>query len=245
MDVRVLDPAGYEREGTLHDGTVYLGDGDWRPASVTFLPPASPTKIVCLARNVAAHAAEHDAEVPSRPSYFLKPPSALAAHRGTVVIPPAIDGVEYEAELAAVVGRQLTGVDEADAVAGLAGLTIMNDLSNRADQRRELNWVRGKAFDGAAPLGPGLVDPEAVPEDARIELRVNGEVRQRGSRADYAFALPTVLADLTRYVTLEPGDVVAMGTPAGVGPLDDGDEVAITIEGIGTLEHGVRYFDAS
>lgn len=241
MQVRVRDPGGHPRVGTYDGDAVHLGGAAWRPGEVSWLPPAEPSKIVCLARNVAAHAHERDAEVPDRPAYFLKPPSSVVAHRGTAVVPAAIEAVEYEAELAAVVGRQLAGAGAEEAMDALAGLTVMNDLSNRADQRRELNWVRGKAFDAAAPLGPGLVEPSAVPPDADIELRVNGAVRQRGSRDEYRFDLPTVLEDLTRYVTLEPGDIVALGTPAGVGPLADGDEVAITIEGIGTLEHGVRY----
>lgn len=241
MHVRVRDPSGYVRTGTF-DGTVIdIGDRSYRPESITWLAPSTPTKIVCLARNNAAHAAEHDAEVPDRPEYFLKPPSALAAHRGTVVLPSAIDRVEYEAELAAVIDRQLTACDPDEAMDGVAGLTCLNDLSNRADQRAELNWVRGKAFDGAAVVGPGVVDPANVPADASIELAVNGTVRQHGNRADYVFDLPTAIAELTDYLTLEPGDIVALGTTAGVGPLEDGDEVSITIDGIGTLAHSIEY----
>ncbi len=243
MRVRVRDPGGLPREGTYDGETVHLGNGTWTPTDIEWLPPAEPTKIVCLARNVAAHAAEHGSAVPDRPAYFLKPPSAVIAHQGRVVVTPAIDVVEYEAELAAVVGEQVTGVTPETAMEAVAGLTIMNDLSNRADQREEQNWVRGKAFDGAAPLGPGLVDPAAVPADADITLAVNGEVRQTGSRDEYAFGVAEAIADLTQYVTLEPGDVIAMGTPAGVGELADGDRVAITIEGIGTLEHTISYFE--
>ncbi|MFW6153503.1 MAG: fumarylacetoacetate hydrolase family protein [Halobacteriota archaeon] len=241
MFVRVRDAAGYPREGALEDGSIDLGDRLVDPSSVEWLPPCTPSKVICLARNVAAHAAEHDSIVPSRPEYFLKPPSSIAAHGSTVRVPSAIDEVEYEAELAAVIARQASNVDREAAMSVVDGLTCMNDLSNRADQRSELNWVRGKAFDGAAPLGPGLVDPDAVPPDATIELRVNGEARQHGSRDEYAFDLETVIADLTRYVTLERGDVIALGTTAGVGPLADGDRVAIEIEGIGTLRHDVVY----
>ncbi|MFT4958568.1 MAG: 2-keto-4-pentenoate hydratase/2-oxohepta-3-ene-1,7-dioic acid hydratase in catechol pathway, partial [Halobacteriales archaeon] len=113
-------------------------------------------------------------------------------------------------------------------------------VSNRDDQRQEQNWVRGKAFDGAAPMGPVVAPPDDVPEDAAIELRVDGDLRQEGTRADMVFSVPDLIAEITAYVTLEPGDVIATGTPSGVGPLEDDDHVAIEIEGIGTLEHDVR-----
>ena len=241
MRVRYLDDGRQPRWGRYEDGHIVTGEGRIDATSVIWLPPAIPSKIICLARNVAAHAAERDAEVPERPEYFLKPPSALSAHGGTVRVPGPIESVDYEAELAAVIGEHARGVEVDNALDVVAGLTCMNDLSNRADQRRELNWVRGKAFDGSAPLGPGLVDPEHVPSDASITLSVNGERRQHGTRADYEFDLETVIVDVTRYLTLEPGDVIALGTTAGVGPLDDGDGVTIDIEGIGTLAHEVRY----
>lgn len=241
MRIRAIDPAGAVRTGTFDGDIVTLGHGQYEPAELTWLPPSQPTKVICLARNTVDHADEHDATVPDRPEYFLKPPSAMAAHGGTVAIPPAIAGVEHEAELAAVIGATATDVPRADALDVVAGLTCFNDVSNRSDQRAELNWVRGKAFDGAAPIGPGLVPPDAVPPDATITLHVNGERRQHGSRDDYVFDLETVIADLTRYLTLEPGDVIALGTPSGVGPLEDGDHVSIDIEGIGTLEHDVTF----
>lgn len=241
MHARVVDPAGRVRSGRVSDDGIDVGEAVYPLDEITWLPPAQPSKIVCLARNVAAHAAEHDADVPERPSYFLKPPSALAAHEGTVTIPAAIDAVEYEAELVAVIGHTARAVSESDALDHVAGLTCMNDLSNRADQRRELNWVRGKAFDGAAPLGPGLVDVEAVSDDASIELAIDGDVRQQGSRNEYEFDLATVIADCSRYLTLEPGDVIALGTTAGVGPVEDGATIEIRIDGIPPLRHAVSY----
>lgn len=241
MHVRFCDPSGYPRQGRFDGDHIVAGGHSYDPMAVTWLPPSRPTKIVCLARNIAAHAAEHDSEVPERPAYFLKPPSSLAGHRSTVTIPRAIDAVEYEAELAAVIGEQVHSIAPEEALDTVAGLTCMNDLSNRADQRRELNWVRGKAFDGAAPIGPGLVDVTEVPAEASIELRINGEVRQSGDRGMYEFDLQTVIADISQYVTLEPGDVIALGTPEGVGPIGHGDRVDIDIEGIGTLTHWVEY----
>ena len=241
MHVRVLDPAGIPREGTVDDDIVDVGSARYRREEVMWLTPTEPTKVICLARNVAAHAAEHDATVPERPEYFLKPPSSLVAHGGTVTVPEAIDTVEYEAELAAVVDREARNVPFEEAMDYVAGFTCLNDLSNRADQRQELNWVRGKAFDGAAPLGPGIVETDAVPPDATIELRIDGEVQQTGSRDEYEFDIKHVIADLTQYMTLNPGDVIALGTTAGVGPISDGATVTVDIEGIPPLRHRVVY----
>jgi 2-keto-4-pentenoate hydratase/2-oxohepta-3-ene-1,7-dioic acid hydratase in catechol pathway len=122
----------------------------------------------------------------------------------------------------------------------VAGFTCVNDISNRDDQRKEQNWVRGKAFDNACPLGPVVATPEHVPADATIECRVDGETRQSASRDEMVFSIPELIAEVTHYMTLVPGDVIATGTPAGVGPLATGDAVEIEIEGVGTLRHGVR-----
>lgn len=241
MDVRVRDPAGRIRAGHATDDIVDVGDTIYGVEEVDWLPPCTPTKVVCLARNVAAHAAEHDVSVPDRPEYFLKPPSSLAAHEGTVDVPAPIDEVEYEAELAAVIGTTARAVDASEAMDHVAGFTCMNDLSNRADQRAELNWVRGKAFDGSAPLGPGIVGVDAVSADASIELRVDGDAVQAGRRGEYEFDVATAVAELSRYMTLEPGDVLALGTTAGVGPIPDGATVEVDIDGIPTLTHRVRY----
>jgi 2-keto-4-pentenoate hydratase/2-oxohepta-3-ene-1,7-dioic acid hydratase in catechol pathway len=122
----------------------------------------------------------------------------------------------------------------------VAGFTCMNDVSNRDDQNREQNWVRGKAFDNAAPLGPVVATPDEVPADAAVELRVDGETKQSGDRSQLMFDVPTLIEEITTYLTLEAGDVIATGTPDGVGPLSDGDTVAVSVEGVGTLEHDVR-----
>jgi len=122
----------------------------------------------------------------------------------------------------------------------VAGYTCLNDITNRDDQEREQNWVRAKAFDNACPIGPNVATPEHVPEDASIECRVNGETKQSSSRDNLIFSVEEIIAEITEYLTLEPGDVIATGTPAGVGPLSDGDTVEVEIEGIGTLKHSVR-----
>jgi 2-keto-4-pentenoate hydratase/2-oxohepta-3-ene-1,7-dioic acid hydratase in catechol pathway len=238
--VRFRDPAGAVRTGEWHGDAVSFAGDRYDLDEVDVLPPTDPEKIVCIGRNYADHAAETDSEVPDRPLLFLKPPNAVAGHGDTIVPPAGKDRIDYEAELAVVIGEQSRHVPAAEAMDVVAGFTCLNDVSNRDDQRREQNWVRGKAFDGAAPMGPVLASPDEVPEDATIELRVDGRVRQEGVRADMVFSVPELIAEITAYVTLEPGDVIATGTPAGVGPLEDGDHVAIEFEGIGTLEHDVR-----
>jgi 2-keto-4-pentenoate hydratase/2-oxohepta-3-ene-1,7-dioic acid hydratase in catechol pathway len=238
--VRFTDPAGAVRTGEwLGDGVAFAGD-EYALDEVDLLPPCEPTKLVCIGRNYADHAAEMDNAVPDRPLLFLKPPNTLASHGSTVTLPAGKDRIDHEAELGVVVGSQARNVPADEAMDHVAGFTCVNDLSNRDDQRREQNWVRGKAFDGAAPIGPVLADPEDVPDDARVQARVNGETRQDGSRAQLMFTVPELVAEITTYMTLEPGDVISTGTPAGVGPLADGDHVEIEIDGVGTLEHDVR-----
>lgn len=251
--VRFRDPSGTVRNGEwvteggdVADETVAGTGGEIRfagrsydPQEVDVLAPCEPTKIVCIGRNYAAHAAEFDQEVPDRPMLFLKPPSAVASHGSRVPMPAGKERVDYEAELGVVIGKQCRDVSRDGAADVVAGYTCVNDVSNRDDQSVEQNWVRGKAFDASAPLGPVIADPEHVPGDARVLLRQNGEVRQDASRADLFFDVPDLVAEITTYLTLEPGDVIATGTPEGVGPVADGDEIEIEIEGVGTLGHEI------
>ena len=252
--VRFRDSAGNVRGGrwTVEDGEpmvtasagpygrIAFGDESYPPEEVDVLPPCEPTKIIAVGRNYADHAAEHDADVPDRPMLFIKPPNTVASHNTTVTLLPDKEQIDYEAELGVVIGEQCRNVSEAGAMDVVAGFTCLNDISNRDDQRKEQNWVRGKAFDNSCPLGPLVATPEHVPEDAKIELRLNGETKQSARRSDMVFSVPELIAEITEYMTLVPGDVIATGTPEGVGPMEDGDEVAIEIEGIGTLEHSVR-----
>ena len=241
---RFRDPGGSVRQGRYDPATETVAFGGDEYAfddpAIDVLPPAEPSKIVCVGRNYADHAAEMDNEVPDRPLLFLKPPNTLAGHGDTVTVPAGKDRIDWEAELAVVIGESCKGVDAADAMDVVAGFTCMNDLSNRDDQNREQNWVRGKAFDNAAPLGPVVATPDEVPADAAVELRVDGETKQSGDRSQLMFDVPTLIEAITTYLTLEAGDVIATGTPDGVGPLSDGDSVAVSVEGVGTLEHDVR-----
>jgi 2-keto-4-pentenoate hydratase/2-oxohepta-3-ene-1,7-dioic acid hydratase in catechol pathway len=224
-----------KREGRVTD-VVEAFDVD----AVDVLPPCEPSKIVCIGLNYADHAEEQGMDVPDRPLLFLKTPNAVASHGSTLELLPGTDRLEYEAELGVVIGRRCRNVDAADAGDVIAGFTCVNDVSNRDDQRVETNWVRGKSFDDAAPIGPVIASPEAVPEDAAVRCHLNGECKQDSSRDQFIFDIPELIEEITAYMTLEEGDVISTGTPEGVGPLEDGDTVEIEIEGVGTLENQVR-----
>ena len=241
--VRFRDPAGATRTGQWTDREITFGGRRYDPDDVEVLPPCEPSKLVCVGRNYTKHAAERDEDVPDRPLLFLKGPNAVAGHGDTVPLPGEKHPIEHEAELAVVIGRQCRNVPEPEAESVIAGYTCANDVSNRPDQDRESNWVRGKAFDGAAPLGPVLAPPEAVPDDASIRLTRNGSVEQDSSIDRLVFSIPELIAEITSYLTLEPGDAILTGTPEGVGPMSDGDEIGIEIEGVGRLEHSVERLD--
>jgi len=242
-DVRTGEWTGEEgAEIAPSPGTGERLDLDPEPlaaADVDVLPPCDPSKVVCVGLNYADHAAEQGKELPDRPLLFLKPPNTVAAHGETVDLPADKERIDHEAELAVVVGERARDVDADEAMDHVAGFTCVNDLSNRDDQVVEQNWVRGKAFDDACPLGPVVATPDEVPADATVKCRVNGETRQASSRGEFIFSVPELLAEITTYLTLEPGDVVSTGTPAGVGPLADGDTVEIEVEGVGTLRNEV------
>ena len=242
--IRFRDPAGSVREGRLVEGRVVAGDRRYDLEEVDVLAPCEPTKIVCVGRNYADHAAERDKNIPDRPLLFLKGPNAVATHGSTVTLPAGKDRIDWEAEFAVVIDRQCRNVAREEALSYVAGYTCLNDISNRDDQDREAQWVRGKAFDNAAPMGPVLATPEEVPADASIELRVGGETKQSSSIDQFFFSVPELIAEITQYVTLEAGDVISTGTPAGVGALSDGDHVEVEIEGVGTLAHDVVIPDA-
>ncbi|MBX3247914.1 MAG: fumarylacetoacetate hydrolase family protein [Myxococcales bacterium] len=208
-------------------------------ADVALLAPAAPSKIVCVGRNYRAHAAELGNDVPSEPLLFLKPPSALLGHGGTIQLPPESQRVEHEAELAVVLGARLRDArDLAEVRAAVLGLTIANDVTARDLQRRDVQFTRAKGFDTFCPLGP-YVRTDLEPDDLAIELRVNGAVRQASRTSAMVFPTLELVATISRIMTLEPGDVVLTGTPEGVGPLAAGDEVEVSIEGLGVLRSGV------
>jgi 2-keto-4-pentenoate hydratase/2-oxohepta-3-ene-1,7-dioic acid hydratase in catechol pathway len=215
-------------------------------AAVSLLPPIpDPEKIVCIGLNYSKHAAEGRMEPPDSPTFFAKYRNALAAPGATVRLPGNSAKVDYEAEVAFVVGRRAKDVSEAEALDHVAGYTLLNDLSARDLQFATPQWMPGKVFDGSAPCGPALVTPDeaGAPDAIEIRLTLNGEQMQGASTADLIFGVPQLLSHLSSLMTLEPGDVVATGTPEGVGGareprvwLGDGDELVVESPTLGRLE---------
>jgi len=207
-------------------------------ARVTLLPPATPSKILCVGRNYAEHAAELGNEVPEKPLIFLKTPSSLIGPGVAVVHPALSERVDYEAELALVIGRRCRHLREEDAMDVIFGYTAANDVTARDLQSIDKQWARAKGFDTFGPLGPWL-DTEYDPHDRSIRCLVNNEVRQESNTGHMIFSIPRILAYITRAITLEPGDLILTGTPAGVGPVQPGDVMTVQIDGLGELSNPV------
>lgn len=203
---------------------------------------ARPGKIVCVGRNYVDHAAELGNVAPERPLLFLKPPSAVIGDGDAIVLPPESSRVDHEAEIGVVIGRRLRHVTASDALGGVAGITCVNDVTARDLQKADGQWTRAKGFDTFCPVGPRVVPLAELGPLDELEVigRVNGEERQRGRAADMAFGVPYLIAYISRVMTLEPGDLLATGTPAGVGPLEAGDVVEVEIPGVGALRNPVR-----
>lgn len=206
---------------------------------VRLLAPVLPTKVIGVGRNYAAHAREHHAEVPEIPLLFLKPPSAIIGPEETILLPPQSQQVEHEAELAVVIGRRGRWITIEEAHHYVLGYTIGNDVTARDLQRRDGQWTRAKGFDTFCPLGP-WIETHFDPADRMIACYVNGEMRQMASTRDMVFSVRQLVAFASSVMTLEPGDVILTGTPAGVSPLYPGDIVEVTIEGLGTLRNPVQ-----
>lgn len=207
-------------------------------SAVKLLSPCAPGKIVCVGRNYAEHAREHNVDVPDVPMLFLKPPSSVIGPGGEILLPPQSEQVEHEAELAVVIGRRTRNATADEAMGCIFGYTIANDVTARDLQNRDGQWTRAKGFDTFCPLGP-WIDTEVSPNDLRILCRVNGQIRQLGSTRDMVFSVPQLVAFISGIMTLEAGDVLLTGTPAGVGKIAAGDAVQVEIEGIGLLENPV------
>ena len=207
-------------------------------SEVTLLAPTQPSKIICVGRNYVAHAKEHNAEVPKIPLIFLKPPSTIIGPDDAIVLPPQSQQVEHEAELVIVIGKRGRNIIAENAKEHILGYTIGNDVTARDLQRADKLWTRGKGFDTFAPFGP-WIDTDFDPSDAVITCRVNGQMRQMASTRDMVFSVGTIIAFISSVMTLEPGDLIFTGTPAGVGALTDGDVVEIDIEGLGVLSNPV------
>ena len=227
MQARVTDPAVFDFEPTSLN-------------AVDLLPPVTPSKIVCVGRNYREHAAELGNEVPAEPLLFFKPPSSLLKPGGVILLPAVSSRVDYEGELALVIGRRASRLQAGDDLRPfIRGYTLANDVTARDLQKKDGQWTRAKGFDTFCPVGPWVSDEIVPASGLAIETRVNGELRQQGSTADFIFSIPQLLAYITAAITLEPGDLVLTGTPSGVSPLMFGDRVDVAMAGLGILTTSV------
>ncbi|MBP1908841.1 2-keto-4-pentenoate hydratase/2-oxohepta-3-ene-1,7-dioic acid hydratase in catechol pathway [Methanolobus bombayensis] len=209
-------------------------------SDVEILPPSTPSKVVCVGLNYHDHAKELGLSVPEEPILFIKPPSSVIGQHGKILYPRISKRVDYEAELAIVIGKRCKSIKYERAYDVIAGFTCFNDVTARDLQQQDGQWTRAKSFDTFAPVGPFVVPVEDFnPEDASIVSRVNGEVMQDSNISNLIFDIPYLIEFISGVMTLEVGDIIATGTPPGVGELHPGDVVEVEIEGIGTLVNEV------
>jgi 2-keto-4-pentenoate hydratase/2-oxohepta-3-ene-1,7-dioic acid hydratase in catechol pathway len=207
-------------------------------ADVKLLPPVNPGKILGIGRNYAEHARERGVEVPSIPMFFLKAPTSIIATGESIVLPPQSKRVEHEVELAVVIGKACRWIDAEEAGNYILGYTVANDVTARDLQQIDGQWARAKSFDTFCPFGP-WIDTDFDPSEAMLSCRVNGELRQMSSTHEMIFPVRQLVAYLSSIMTLLPGDVILSGTPAGIGPLQAGDVLESSIDGLGTLRNPV------
>ena len=225
-------------QGTFFEDPVPTGE-EVPIDDVRLLAPVLPSKVVCVGKNYAAHAAEFGMEVPEEPLLFLKPSTAVIGPHDPIRLPPVSRRVDYEGELAVVIGRLARNVRAEDAFKHILGYTCANDVTLRDLQKADDQWTRAKGFDGSCPLGP-WIETDLDPTDVRVETRLNGQVRQGGQTSDLTFGVATLIEYITSFMTLLPGDVLLTGTPEGVGRLSPGDVVEVEVDGVGTLSNPVE-----
>lgn len=245
--VRILSE-GDCRYGLADDATITLISDEpfarWEPegavglGSAELLTPVIPTKIVCVGLNYRSHAEEMGHDLPAEPVIFLKPPTSINGPGGEIRIPSGVGQVDYEAELAVVIGRRTHNATPEQAAEHILGYACANDVTARDIQRIDGQWTRAKGFDGFCPLGP-WIETDVDPADLLVESYVNGEVRQSARTSDMIFDIYEIVSFISGVMTLVPGDVVLTGTPGGIGPLVSGDTVEVRIEGVGSLVNRV------
>jgi 2-keto-4-pentenoate hydratase/2-oxohepta-3-ene-1,7-dioic acid hydratase in catechol pathway len=234
----------FKRGGRVHGGSLSIDDnrivsgGEVLSLNdVELLAPCQPSKIVCVGLNYTEHARELKMEIPDEPILFLKPPSAIIGPGEGIVYPPCSRQLDYEGELGVVIGKRCKNISAEDYEKYVLGYTCINDVTARDLQRKDGQWTRAKSFDTFAPFGPWI--SKIDPSNAAIQTRVNGVVKQKSSTSDLIFGVPKLVEFISGVMTLEPGDLIATGTPPGVGTLQKGDVVEVDIEGIGILKNFV------
>jgi 2,4-diketo-3-deoxy-L-fuconate hydrolase len=243
-DIPDID-ASFFQQGWLQRAAEVKAAG--RPMTVRWGPPVvRPSKIICLGKNYVEHAKEGGFETPSSPLIFCKTPNTLNGPFDPVLLPRSSGQIDWEVELAVVIGRQGKRIAPQDALTHIAGLTVMNDVSGRQAQFADSQWFRGKSFDTFAPLGPALVTLDEIgdPHQLRLTATLNGQIMQQGHTRDLIFDIPALIANISEDITLLPGDIISTGTPAGVGifrnppvVLQEGDEVECWVEKIGSIKN--------
>lgn len=206
---------------------------------IDFLTPCTPSKIICVGLNYRSHAKEMNMALPEEPMIFLKPPTSALAHRGEIIRPEMSRRVEYEAELGLVIGKAGKDIKPEEAYDYILGATCFNDVTARDLQKKDGQWTRAKSFDTFAPFGPSIVT-DLNYDNLDIELLLNGETKQKSNTSDFIFNVGEIVSFISKIMTLYPGDVIATGTPSGVGQLNGGDIVQVRLEKVGTLKNYVR-----
>ncbi len=248
---RFKNSNGAVRTGIIQDGVVREIEGDlysdysladtvYPLSEIAFLPPCAPSKIVAVGLNYKDHAAEMKSPLPEEPLIFLKPSTALIGHEDDIIYPDYMTSwVDFEGELAVVIGKETKWITEDDWREHVFGFTCINDVSARDLQAKDGQFTRAKGFDTFAPMGP-VIETELDPSALEIKTTLNGEVKQNSNTSRLIFPVPRIVSFISRVMTLLPGDVVATGTPSGVGPMQKGDTVEVEIEGIGVLRNYVK-----
>ncbi|MFE1591829.1 fumarylacetoacetate hydrolase family protein [Nocardia sp. NPDC058705] len=219
-------------------GTPTFTGRSWPLADIRLLAPILASKVICIGKNYAAHAAEMGGEAPVDPVIFIKPNTSIIGPNASIILPPSSSQVDYEGELAVVIGRPCKDVVAAKASEVILGYTVANDVTARDQQRHDGQWTRAKGYDTFCPLGP-WIETALDPSDLEITTEVDGEVRQRSRTSLFLHDIPKIIEWISSVMTLLPGDVILTGTPEGVGPLQAGQSVSVTVEGIGTLTNPV------
>jgi len=220
-------------------GDYEITDSFYDITEIDFLTPCMPSKIVCVGLNYRSHAQEMKLDLPKEPVIFIKPSTSILAHRGEIIRPEMSQRVDYEAELALVMGRQAKNIKPDEAVDYILGATCFNDVTARDLQQRDGQWTRAKSFDTFAPFGPCIatdLDYDNLP----LELILNGETKQKSNTSDFIFSVGEMVSFISNVMLLNPGDVIATGTPSGIGPLNAGDIVQVKIQDVGILKNYVR-----
>lgn len=230
---------GKVRGGSLsvEDNRIVSGGEVLAMEDVELLAPCCPSKIVCVGLNYVEHAEELKMKLPEEPILFLKPPSAVIGPGGEIAVPKSSERVDYEGELGVVIGKRCKAIAADEAKKYVLGYTCFNDVTARNLQQKDGQWTRAKSFDTFAPFGPWISSID--PGDADIKTHVNGKVKQSSNTSDLIFGVPSLVEFISHVMTLEPGDIIATGTPPGVGRLEKGDVVEVEIEGIGVLKNRV------